>query len=183
MTAAQVDPSNTMGQGHHLTAADPRIWLTGALVLGVIALMLLEGVPGAVAGIPAVGAPSPLGTSTGAGAAELAAASASLAAGQGPAAGQSLTCTPSSSGGQTSCSSTTTTSTSPGNIGSQKWESEVAPSARAGAVMTYDGKDRYVLLFGGANGSSYMADTWEFSHSMWVQLSPGVSPSPRANAS
>lgn len=48
--------------------------------------------------------------------------------------------------------------------------------------MTYDANDRYVLLFGGFNGTSYLSDTWEFSHGLWVQLSTSPSPSPRANA-
>ena len=124
------------------------------------------------------------------GGALLAAASASLALGEGPAGGASLNCLSSVMGLSASCSASSppgSTSASPtaapGNIGSQKWEPETPPDARASASMAYDGKDRYVVLFGGSNGTDYQNDTWEFTHNMWVELASSKSPSPRANAS
>jgi len=157
----------------------PRFRLTWPLVFGVIAVMLLSGAVGSVTGAPlSAGISTPSGQSSAA-ATQLAAATASLAAGQGPAAGQPLTCSTVLGGAQASCSSA---SPSGSAVASQKWESESSPVARAGAAMTYDGKDLYVVLFGGFNGSAYLSDTWEFSHGMWVQLSPVQSPSARANA-
>ncbi len=152
--------------------------LTGLPIAGPIA-SAGAAVVSASAAVSAVGAQA------------LAAAAASLEAGQGPAAGQPTACGVSAGALQGSCTVavgstastlTASTSTSPGNIGGQKWESEVAPTPRSSSVMTYDAKDRYVVLFGGYNGSAYLNETWEFSHGMWVQLAPGHSPSPRANA-
>jgi hypothetical protein len=157
------------------------------LVVGIIAIMLLEGVPGAVAGVPSVSDALP-GSSSAADAAQsvaaaaaLSAASDSLANGSGPAGGVPYACAFADAADQATCSAAT--ANLPGNIGSQKWESEVAPTARTSSVMTYDAKDRYVLMFGGYNGTTYLADTWEFAHNMWVQLAPANHPSPRANAS
>ena len=46
--------------------------------------------------------------------------------------------------------------------------------------MTYDAADKYVVLFGGTNGTR-LADTWTFNGA-WTQLSPAASP-PARNAS
>lgn len=64
----------------------------------------------------------------------------------------------------------------------------VAPSPRAGASMTYDARDGYLLLFGGLGGcrvcyGGFLNDTWEFSHGAWRQVpASGSSPSPREDA-
>ncbi|MGA9838851.1 MAG: kelch repeat-containing protein [Thermoplasmata archaeon] len=52
----------------------------------------------------------------------------------------------------------------------------VSPSARVDAVMTYDTKDGYVLLFGGANGSGLLHDSWKFAAGTWTPLYPAVAP-------
>ena len=48
--------------------------------------------------------------------------------------------------------------------------------------MTYHAADGYVLLFGGANLSASLGDTWKFSAGSWTQLSPSTSPNPRGDA-
>ncbi len=61
----------------------------------------------------------------------------------------------------------------------------VHPSARYGARATYDGRDDYVLLFGGTTPigcgdfSMYSADTWEFHAGHWTKLAPAVHPAGR----
>ena len=181
-----------------LRPATPRLRLTGPLALGILAVMLIAGVPGAGTGAPVVartpGTSAPAGHNASSstsgtsgifgentsGSAEIAAAGASLANGQGPADGQSLECAAAFSVIQASCSPAAAL---PGYLDNQSWRSTVRPNARAGAVMTYDGLDRYVVLFGGFNGSAYLSDTWEFTHGTWLQMAPPVSPSARANAS
>src|SRR5262249_40531958 len=58
----------------------------------------------------------------------------------------------------------------------------VGPPARRGHAMTYDGARRRVVLFGGrAQGSgAYLSDTWEWDGREWTEVTPAVSPSPRA---
>jgi hypothetical protein len=46
--------------------------------------------------------------------------------------------------------------------------------------MTYDAADKYVVLFGGWNGS-FLADTWSFN-GFWTPLTPTTSPSARSQA-
>ncbi|MCI4334487.1 MAG: kelch repeat-containing protein [Thermoplasmata archaeon] len=46
--------------------------------------------------------------------------------------------------------------------------------------MAYDAADRYVVLFGGWNGS-FLSDTWTYN-GLWTQLTPATSPSARASA-
>lgn len=167
-----------------------RPWrLTGAVVMAIVAIMVLEGVPGAVAGAPSVdGSTATTGLSTAAAqsstaAAQLAAAGASLAEGQGPADGLSLTCTTGSLVVSASCVAPSASGpASPSDPSSLKWESVMSPEPRVGPVMAYDAVDRYVVLFGGFNGSAYLGDTWEFFHNEWVELTPAESPSPRDNA-
>jgi len=53
------------------------------------------------------------------------------------------------------------------------------PSARYLSMMVYDPIDGYVLLFGGADATGALADTWSFAHGQWSPLSPGNSPSGR----
>lgn len=53
-----------------------------------------------------------------------------------------------------------------------------SPPARAWPTVTYDGRDNYVLLFGGWNGSFY-GDTWTFSKGTWTPISPTTAPSAR----
>ena len=45
--------------------------------------------------------------------------------------------------------------------------------------MSYDEADGYVLLFGGVTMNSWLGDTWKYSHGVWTQLHPALSPSPR----
>src|SRR5256712_3828720 len=59
----------------------------------------------------------------------------------------------------------------------------VSPPARFAASMAYHVADRYVLLFGGYNHTSFLGDTWEYKPGSWIRLSPSVSPPPRQYAS
>jgi hypothetical protein len=58
-----------------------------------------------------------------------------------------------------------------------------APKARAGAGMSYDSNDGYVLLFGGTTqfccSNAGLGDTWKFVGGSWTQLSPSSSPTER----
>ena len=60
------------------------------------------------------------------------------------------------------------------------------PAARGEAMMTYDAKDGYVLLFGGTPGwwgvNDEFNDTWAFHAGTWTNLSPANAPSPRRSA-
>jgi hypothetical protein len=55
----------------------------------------------------------------------------------------------------------------------------ISPPARWEAGMTYDGKDGYVLLFGGLGISGYLADTWKFTRGVWTNITTSPSPLPR----
>ncbi len=57
-----------------------------------------------------------------------------------------------------------------------------SPSAREFASMAYDSEGGYLVLFGGANGSGELNDTWEFRAGQWVSVHPVVSPPVRADA-
>jgi hypothetical protein len=54
-----------------------------------------------------------------------------------------------------------------------------APSARYLSMMVFDPVDGYVLLFGGADASGSLSDTWAFAHGQWTELNPSNSPSGR----
>jgi len=54
-----------------------------------------------------------------------------------------------------------------------------APSARYLSMMVFDPSDGYVLLFGGADASGSLSDTWSFVHGQWTELSPSNSPTGR----
>jgi hypothetical protein len=54
-----------------------------------------------------------------------------------------------------------------------------APSARYLSMMVFDPLDGYVLLFGGADASGSLSDTWSFAHGQWTELSPSNSPGGR----
>jgi chitodextrinase len=55
-----------------------------------------------------------------------------------------------------------------------------SPPGRAGAMMTYDGGDGYLLMFGGVNDSRPYGvgdnDTWAYSAGRWTELHPLRSP-------
>ena len=62
--------------------------------------------------------------------------------------------------------------------------SRAARLARTGgldeAVMTWDAKDGYVLLFGGArSGTAASADTWSFIHGTWTNMTHSIAPPAR----
>ena len=64
----------------------------------------------------------------------------------------------------------------------------VAPSPRAGAMIAYDARDGYLLLFGGgdpgaAGGWYELGDTWTFSGTTWTNItgSLATAPSPRSD--
>ena len=54
-----------------------------------------------------------------------------------------------------------------------------APSARFAHNMVYDSARGVTVLFGGANPSGYLSDTWEWNGQSWTQRVPAVSPDPR----
>jgi hypothetical protein len=57
------------------------------------------------------------------------------------------------------------------------------PSGRRAMGMTYDGKDGYIVLFGGEGGTStsVKGDTWKFAAGIWTNISSTGAPSPRAS--
>lgn len=59
-----------------------------------------------------------------------------------------------------------------------------SPPPTSGMSFTYDGKDGYVLLFGGQNQSGgYVNTTWRFIGGVWLALTPPTAPSARSGAS
>jgi hypothetical protein len=59
----------------------------------------------------------------------------------------------------------------------------VMPPARGGESMVYDGKDGYLMLFGGYGGQrGYLNDTWKFSGGTWKRIPTSVAPPARSNA-
>src|SRR5215469_1377010 len=58
-----------------------------------------------------------------------------------------------------------------------------APSARSLPAMCFDGKDGYLLLFGGWGTLSALNDTWIRANGTWTLLHPSPSPVGRAGAS
>jgi hypothetical protein len=48
--------------------------------------------------------------------------------------------------------------------------------------MAYDAADKYVVLFGGANGTHGYSDTWKFSAGKWTKLTVPTHPSARFEA-
>jgi RHS repeat-associated protein len=56
------------------------------------------------------------------------------------------------------------------------------PSARASVYLAYDAlsSQKDVVLFGGYNGTSDLADTWTWNGSNWTQQTPATSPSARS---
>ena len=56
------------------------------------------------------------------------------------------------------------------------------PGPRSAANLVYDTVDGYVLLYGGANASAVLNDTWTYVHGAWSQLSPSRSPPGRFEA-
>ncbi len=69
----------------------------------------------------------------------------------------------------------------------QRWQREAAPFGtvlpvgRRGYGVTYDGRRRRVLLFGGRNVVSAVGDLWAWDGELWDRLDPpGDQPSPRS---
>ncbi len=58
-----------------------------------------------------------------------------------------------------------------------------SPSVRSGAVLAYDPATDQLVLFGGYNGSAWLADTWTWTGTTWSQLAPATSPTGRTAAS
>jgi len=56
----------------------------------------------------------------------------------------------------------------------------VSPPGREEAMMTWDGTDGYVLLFGGRGAAGTLSDTWAFSGGNWAPISPTASPPARS---
>lgn len=55
------------------------------------------------------------------------------------------------------------------------------PSARHGAMVTYDQANSRLLLFGGqTNGTTYLGDLYSFDGKTWVKIVTPSAPSPRA---
>jgi hypothetical protein len=112
---------------------------------------------------------------------ELGQSAQSLYAGGGPASGAVMSCGASAGVDSAVCSSAgagrqinpvTSPHTTPGAV----------PVAREDAAMSYDGKDGYVVLFGGYGSSGYLADTWKYVGGAWTELTLKTHPSPREGA-
>ena len=57
------------------------------------------------------------------------------------------------------------------NAGSSTWVAQTVaspPAARNGASMAYDPATSQLLLFGGANGSTFYGDTWKWTGTAWA---------------
>ncbi|MEM4308836.1 MAG: kelch repeat-containing protein [Thermoplasmata archaeon] len=59
-----------------------------------------------------------------------------------------------------------------------------SPSPRVYPALTYDAVNDVVILFGGYDGTNYLADTWvyDFAQSKWINKMPGSSPEGRSQA-
>jgi trimeric autotransporter adhesin len=59
-----------------------------------------------------------------------------------------------------------------------------SPSARINAALarTQDGTTNGAVLFGGFDGTNYLADTWTWDGTTWTQQTPATSPPARAGA-
>jgi hypothetical protein len=57
-----------------------------------------------------------------------------------------------------------------------------SPTARAAHAMAYDPVGHDVVMFGGFDATSYLADTWTFDGTSWNQATPATSPTARAGA-
>src|SRR3989475_193348 len=53
------------------------------------------------------------------------------------------------------------------------------PSARAGASISYDAADGYIVLFGGQSPTGFLGDTWKFSGGSWTSISASNNPGKR----
>src|SRR3989454_4349898 len=53
------------------------------------------------------------------------------------------------------------------------------PSARAGASISYDAADGYIVLFGGQSPTAFLGDTWKFSGGSWTSISASNNPGKR----
>jgi hypothetical protein len=56
------------------------------------------------------------------------------------------------------------------------------PAARAGAALTYDAADGYLVMFGGTTPTARLNDTWTFRSGKWLELFPTAAPSGRLDA-
>jgi hypothetical protein len=52
------------------------------------------------------------------------------------------------------------------------------PSARRGAMMTYDNACQCLILFGGTSMTGSVNDTWEFAGGLWTNITSLVGPAP-----
>src|SRR3989475_1874243 len=53
------------------------------------------------------------------------------------------------------------------------------PCARAGASISYDAADGYIVLFGGQSPTAFLGDTWKFSGGSWTSISASNNPGKR----
>lgn len=58
----------------------------------------------------------------------------------------------------------------------------VAPAPRAGAAVAYDPVRHLTVLFGGAQQTGLLDDTWEWNGTVWARRGLAVAPSPRRGA-
>jgi galactose oxidase-like protein len=120
------------------------------------------------------------------GAAQIQAAENSLASGAGPAGGGVWSCSPglAPSGGAKCGAAPAANPVHPLTSTLPSWSLVKAaiPPLRQDASMTYDARDKYVLLFGGRGGVGYLTDTWSYGGGVWTHLHPATSPPTRSNA-
>jgi hypothetical protein len=115
----------------------------------------------------------------------LAAAESTLRSGAGPAAGTPTACSDAAGlGASVECSAIPSGGfAEPPPVAGPPWSHEQFPSARGLGTMTYDARDKCVLLFGGQGNSGNLNDTWEYAGGLWKQLQPSTSPSGRYGGS
>jgi hypothetical protein len=58
----------------------------------------------------------------------------------------------------------------------------ISPPPRSYLAMTYDPASGKVIMFGGADGTTYLNDTWTFEGITWAQVATLPSPPARTNA-
>ncbi len=164
------------------------------LTLGVLALFLASTLLGTmVSGAstvksgsdlpfapgPNVGAPDTMAVDS------LTQAASSLSAGAGPATGSHLQCSAPSTSDSVTCNPSMPENPS-ATVSNGVAKSPESPPALYGASITYDAKDRYVVMFGGSQvccDAELLGTTWTFAAGTWTNITHGPHPSPRYAAS
>ncbi|MGA8302524.1 MAG: PKD domain-containing protein [Thermoplasmata archaeon] len=149
-----------------------------AAAIGIVVLFLLSSLSTAGA------AGTPAGASTTNDSANLvAAAEASLGAGDGPAGGSPAQCASVSGASATCTPSSPLPPGSPTAANTTGGEWVPVNYSRAYTSLAYDGRDAYVVAFGGMDAAGHaLGDTWKYAEGGWTLLLTSTAPSPRWGA-